>query len=164
MIQRRGCEDGNAIVEFALVLSVLLGIITAGMDIARGMWVYETLSMSVKQASRYLSVHGAECASASASCPVTLGQTMQLLSRSAIGLDLTQLQLTLTAGSQTVSCASASACLTNSTTWPPQSSNAVGTMIQISASYQFNPLVSAWCGQGCSSMPLRANTAETVQF
>lgn len=56
VIARRfaACRRGVAMVEFAIVIPVLFIIFAGGWEMARGLWVYEALNKSVRDASRYL--------------------------------------------------------------------------------------------------------------
>ena len=47
-------------------------------------------------------VHGDRCAEASSSCPITVAGIVQVIQQVGIGLDMSVLQLTLTAGGQLV--------------------------------------------------------------
>lgn len=49
-----GCRRGVAMFEFALVLPILMVIIFGGWEVARGLWTYEMLNKSVRDAARYV--------------------------------------------------------------------------------------------------------------
>ena len=59
MIRRgpRG-ENGQALVEFALVLPVLLMLILGLFDVSRAVWQENTLAFAAREATRYAIVHG----------------------------------------------------------------------------------------------------------
>lgn len=110
-------------------------------------------------------VHGARCADASTACPVTVGGLVQAIQQVGVGLDLSVLQLTFNAGGQSLTCAPASSCLTNNTTWPPAPYNPVGQNVTIAGKYGFNSVLSAmWPGQSTGTFNLAAKSTETIQF
>lgn len=51
-------EDGQAIVEFALVLPVLLLLIFGIIDLGRAVWQENTLAYAAREGTRYAIVHG----------------------------------------------------------------------------------------------------------
>jgi Flp pilus assembly protein TadG len=54
----RGDDGGQALIEFALVLPLLLLIITGLFDLARATWQENTLAYSAREGTRYAIVHG----------------------------------------------------------------------------------------------------------
>ncbi|MGH2377795.1 MAG: TadE/TadG family type IV pilus assembly protein [Candidatus Limnocylindria bacterium] len=57
MRRSRG-EEGQALVEFALVLPVLLMLILGLFDVARAVWQENTLAYAAREGTRYAIVHG----------------------------------------------------------------------------------------------------------
>ena len=55
----RGADEGQSLVEFALILPVLLLIITGLFDVARATWQENTLAYAAREGTRYAIVHGA---------------------------------------------------------------------------------------------------------
>ena len=55
---RRRDVAGQALVEFALVLPVLLLLITGLFDVARAVWQENTLAYAAREGTRYAIVHG----------------------------------------------------------------------------------------------------------
>jgi Flp pilus assembly protein TadG len=51
-------EDGQSLVEFALILPLLLLIVTGLFDVARAVWQENTLAYSAREGTRYGIVHG----------------------------------------------------------------------------------------------------------
>ena len=51
-------EDGQSLVEFALVLPLLLLLITGLFDVARATWQENTLAYAAREGTRYAIVHG----------------------------------------------------------------------------------------------------------
>ena len=54
----RGDDGGQALIEFALVLPLLLLIITGLFDLARATWQENTLAYSAREGTRFAIVHG----------------------------------------------------------------------------------------------------------
>jgi hypothetical protein len=48
------CRRGVAMTEFAIVIPVLFIVFAGGWEMARGLWLYEALNKSVRDASRYM--------------------------------------------------------------------------------------------------------------
>jgi len=165
MKSRNSRQRGSAVVEMALVFLPLMFGIFSIFELGRAMWTYHTLAMAVKKAARVAMVHGARCADASASCPVTVATLVQTVQQYGIGLDMSVLQLTFIAGGQSLSCAPASSCSANATAWPPAPYNPVGESITINGKYGFNTVLkSMWPGQTTGTFNLAAISTETIQF
>lgn len=58
MRRPRGDEQGQALVEFAFVLPVLLLLIFGLFDVARAVWQENTLAYAAREGTRYAIVHG----------------------------------------------------------------------------------------------------------
>jgi hypothetical protein len=54
----RGDDGGQALIEFALVLPLLLLIITGLFDLARATWQENTLAYAAREGTRFAIVHG----------------------------------------------------------------------------------------------------------
>lgn len=54
----RQSEEGQSLVEFALVLPVLLLLILGLFDVARAVWQENTLAYAAREGTRYAIVHG----------------------------------------------------------------------------------------------------------
>jgi hypothetical protein len=110
-------------------------------------------------------VHGARCADASSTCPVTLGSIVSTIQQVGVGLDMTVLQLTFTAGGQSTNCAPASSCLSSTTVWPAAPYNPVGQQVSINGKYGFNTVINTlWPGQTVGTFNLAAKSTETILF
>ncbi|TMC76270.1 MAG: pilus assembly protein [Chloroflexi bacterium] len=57
-IRGRQGERGQALVEFALLLPLMLLIITGLLDVARAVWQENTLAYAAREGTRYAIVHG----------------------------------------------------------------------------------------------------------
>lgn len=87
MIYKSSRERGSSVVEMALVFVPLMFSIFSIFELGRAMWTYHTLASSVKKGVRVAMVHGARCADASPSCPVTVGALVQTIQQVGVGLD-----------------------------------------------------------------------------
>jgi len=156
---------GNAALEMSLVCIPLLCSFLAIFELSRALWTYHTLAAAIKLGARYAVVHGARCTDASSACTASVGDIVQAIAQTGVGLDASALQLTLAAGGQSVSCASMSACTGNSTAYPAAPYNAVGQAITITGRYSFHSvLASLWPDQGSASFTLAAKSTEVIQF
>ena len=165
MRKRRSSQRGNSIVEMALIAAPMLLFAMATMELARGMWTYHTLAMSVKQGSRYVVVHGARCVSASSGCQSTIGAATGAITNSGVGLDPAQMQLTFSAGSTTYTCSTAASCAGDATNWPPASNNAAGLPITITGSYNFKSVLGfLWPERMGGSFNVSAGSTEVIEF
>ena len=133
---------GQALTEFALVLPLLLMLVFGVFEFGRFILDYESLNNAVREGVRYAIVHGSD-----ATCPsgppalnsynceldkygvnYVVGQdTMNAVKQHAFGLDLSQLSVTACWGNN---------CPTQGPT------NVRGTLVTISATYTWRPLVS----------------------
>ena len=67
---------GQSLVEFTFVGIPIIFILISVFEVSRGMWIYQTLAHSVKNGTRYASVHGINCVSTSFNsnnCTVNMG-------------------------------------------------------------------------------------------
>jgi hypothetical protein len=156
---------GSVLVEFTLVFIPFIFLVFCILEVGRIMWTYHTLAGAVKRGTRFAIVHGARCAEASASCPVTVGAVMQRVRNGAVGLDVARLQVTLQTASRMIPCNPALTCLDNGAVWPAAPDNDVGRAITIAATYPAESILASWWpGQGRASYYLRANSREIIQF
>ena len=167
--QRRNRRRGSSTLEFTLVGIPIIFVLISTFEMARGMWNYHTIAYAVKEGTRFASVHGIDCSTSPNTCSVTVGQITQKIVDAGIGLPTTQLRLTFTSASGSITCF-ASACLSNGTVWPPSPGNVVGSSIQIDATYPFQSAISMfWPGAGAgvggfATVNLPASSREAVQF
>jgi len=158
-------ESGNMFIEMSLVMVVVMFSILGIFELGRAMWTYTTLASATEKAARFAIVHGARCADASTSCPVGVGTIAITLLQAGIGLDESQLQVTMNAGDSSVACAPASTCLNNGSVWPPSPDNAVGAPVTIQTQYPFQfALAELWPGQPLHPWTFTAKSTEVIQF
>ena len=164
---RANRRRGSSTLEFTLVGIPLIFVLISTFEMARGMWNYHTIAYAVKEGTRYASVHGSNCAAPN-TCQVTIAQVTRQIVNAGIGLPTNQLRLTFTSQSGSISCF-ASTCLANNTVWPSSPGNAVGSTIQIDATYPFSSAISmfwpgAGAGMNAGTVTFPASSRETVQF
>lgn len=163
--RRNSRQRGSSVVEMSLVFIPLMFSVMSIFELGRAMWTYHTLASAVKRGVRVAMVHGARCADASASCPVSMGNLVQVIQQVGVGLDMTVLQLTFTASGQSTTCSPASSCLTNTSAWPAAPNNPVGQNVTIVGKYPFSTVLnSMWPGQSTGTFTLAAKSTETIQF
>ena len=113
-------RKGSVTVEFAMVGIPLIFALISTVEMARGMWIYQTQAYAVNAGARYVVVHGVDCAG--------------------VGLVPSQWTVTLysASGTNNQTCSPLSSCFGNGTAWPPSPDNQVGNGIAITGSYPFS--------------------------
>ena len=162
-------ERGSAIVEMTLVGIPMIFILISIFEIARGMWAYDTLAYSVREASRYAIVHGQNCSVTPNSCAITVGDLTKRLRDAGVGLPPDQLNVTLKSLTDNITCNPVSTCFTSNTVFPSSNANGVGNPITISATYKFSSAISMfWPGAGkplvFSPVTFPATSTDYIQF
>ncbi|MFL6463344.1 MAG: TadE/TadG family type IV pilus assembly protein [Bryobacteraceae bacterium] len=166
--QGRERQRGAVLIEFALTLIPLLMVFFGIIGMALTMWAYNTLSFAVREGARYAASKGQNCNTYGNNCAATVADIAQYIASAGVGLDPSQLNLTLTSAAGTVSCLPLQSCYSNSSIWPPPSANAPGTnYIDLSGSYPtplglsllFLPNTSS-----TSSLRLPASCRQPIQF
>jgi Flp pilus assembly protein TadG len=61
--RRHGRQDGQSLVEFALVLPIFLLLVFAIFDVGRVVWASDSLANAAREAARYAIVHGKDSGS-----------------------------------------------------------------------------------------------------
>lgn len=166
---RARSRKGAAMLEFTLVGIAMIFMLISFFEMARGMWTYHTLSYAVREGTRYASMHGKDCAAPN-SCSVTIGQITTMIKSAGPGLDPTTTTVTLTPANGSATSDTMSNLLTNTTTWPPSSANAVGQPVKIAVSYPFRTILAMfWVGAGqpvsdSQVFHLAASSSELIQY
>ncbi len=171
MRRRKDGRRGDVMIEFTLVGIPMIFILISVVEMARGMWVYHTLANAVKEGTRYSIVHGYNCWLSPNDCKVTVGNISQRVRESGVGLIPDEMQIEFKTEGDTVTCATLSACLSNTSYWPVYPNNQVGRRITISATYPFRSAIAMfWPGAGSGSgarfgvFNLPASSTESIQF
>jgi Flp pilus assembly protein TadG len=183
-------QRGATTVEMTLVGIPIIFILISVFEISRGMWMYHTLSYSVRNGVRTAVVHGINCINhldVPNNCPKTINDIATAIQQSAVGIDPGLAELTFTpgsAGAGSTSCYLAtpvgtppygalSNCSTYSTLpWPPDDGNGtyngVGKTVRIDIRTPFaSALGMFWPGSkpvNFALMNLGATSTDYVQF
>jgi Flp pilus assembly protein TadG len=158
---------GSTVIEFVLVGIPVIFLIISTFEIARGMWVYQTLSHATHSVARHIAVHGAGCASPN-TCRQTLGNFATDFKNTASGMDPSLMSVTFYSQSTSISCVPLSTCYSNATAWPPAADSSAGTDIRIAANCSFpNALMMFWPGSKAvrfSTMQFSAYSRQSILF
>jgi hypothetical protein len=178
-MSRRVKQSGASMLEFVFVGIPLIFVLISIFEISRGMWIYVTLAHGVKEAVRFSIVHGNNCSVSPNSCTVTVGQISQVFRNQTPGLvpaDVQNIRIESFFGGSTtpirsVTCATLTACLSNTTVFPSGDTggNYKGGEVGISAWYRFPSAISLfWPGAGPGRaygvLMLPANAREAVRY
>jgi Flp pilus assembly protein TadG len=169
MRNRGRAQSGNSLIEFTLVGIPIIFVLFSTFEMARGMWLYHTLAYSVKEGCRYASVHGQNCAIPPNSCSVTIGQVARVIQSAGVGLWSSDFNLTFTDNGGTALTCAINDCLSNTTTWPPASSNTPGMTVTVSGTYPFRSMIAMfWPGASrigpSAAVNLPAASRERIKF
>jgi len=177
-------RNGNTTLEFTLVGIPFIFVLISVVEVARGMWIYDTLAHAIKEGTRFAIVNGKNCAKIPG-CAVTVADIANRIRLAGVGLNPAELEVTLTSFRQTanqgaviygtpVRCAPLSSCLSRNgrpgDVWPPSPGNTpkLDTVL-ISGRYPFRSAVSMFwpgAGEGTSfgTFLLPATSMEVIQF
>ena len=116
-------------------------VLISAVQMALGMWQYETLAYAVKTGAQTVVSKGQGCTTGGNSCGITVGTIATTIAHSAIGIPASSLNVTLTTASGAVTtCNPISSCTSSTTAWPPStnSDNMAGKTITVSGSFLLN--------------------------
>ena len=161
-------------VEFTLVGIPLLFVLVSIFEVARGMWIYQTLAYAMKETARFVIVKGENCVATGNSCGVTVQQISSVIQNRGVGLLPGQLNITLISTGSTVTCNPLSSCSGNTTPWPTLTTPADpgsgrGRDITVTGTYPFRTALSLFWpgsrGQGSLGVfTLGASSRERIEF
>jgi len=90
---RRPGQRGNALIEYAFTILIILTILFGIIDFGRALYTYHFISNAAREATRYASVRGATCDNATITpCPVTAREIENYVKNVPLGIDVTQLR------------------------------------------------------------------------
>lgn len=140
----RRAEGGQALVEFALVLPVLLLVILGILDLARAVSQENTLAFAAREGTRYAIVHGSN-GSPAISCPIIASPcanpaVTDVVTRNAIGVP----NITVILGY-------------------PDGSNDRNSRVSVDATAPFVPLPSQYLLNGALTVTLRGGSMLVIQ-
>lgn len=183
--QRRLRSAGNAFLEFTFVGIPLVFVLISIFEVSRVMWQYNTAAHAVREAVRFASVHGNDCAVAPNSCTQTIQQIAQVFSFYGAGVvpeDLQNIRFIYGEADETAdyTCADLAAALDGSCAdagvyWPgpapgqPANAGAFFTMpISISAEYHVRSAIAMfWPGSApvsFGSFQLPVSSTEMINY
>jgi hypothetical protein len=79
-------DGGQALIEFALILPLLLLIITGLFDVARATWQENTLAYAAREGTRYAIVHGSASLDGTVVYPGSYQQVVDTVRNAAVGV------------------------------------------------------------------------------
>jgi len=181
MKTKAGLRKGQTLIEFTLVGIPLIFVLISIFEISRGMWVYETLAHTVREANRLAIVHGRNCHPSVTqihNCTLTVGAVATRLKQQGTGLDPNLLELTFRVidkadpnlnNAATAVTGTLSSLSGNATLFPPITARFYMDDISITGKYPFrSALAMFWPG----AAPVRfspviwmsADARELIQF
>jgi hypothetical protein len=171
------CARGSATIEMTLVGIPIIFMLISIFEIARGMWMYETLAFSVREGVRFATVHGQNCVytppSITNNCAKTAAEVVSERILPAAKAITGTTKITFTApypGGASFDCylsgtGNAGAC---GSVWPPAGDNEIGTVIKITMQTPFNSaLAMFWPGSSPTKfnmVTLGASATDRVVF
>jgi hypothetical protein len=168
---------GSTLIEFTLVGIPLIFVLISTFEIARGMWMYETLAYAVREGTRFAIVHGQGCATAPHSCRRTVGQLAQHIANAGVGLLPDEWNVTITATGRTYACNPLSSCLSVGDCFPSSAdctssdiewAGMPGMPVTIEAGYPFRSAIAMFWPGGTpvvfGTKMLWARSREGIQF
>lgn len=136
----RSRERGQAAVEFALTLPILVIVVLVIFDFSRAIWYYTALAEAAREGTRFAIVHGAS--SASPVGPVANDATAQdVVRRFAFAMDANQLRVVFT--------------------WP-NGTNEAGDPVRVEVGYTYVPLTGFIAGG--ASIPLTSTSEALIVY
>jgi Flp pilus assembly protein TadG len=160
---------GNSCVEFTLVGIPMIFILISTVEMARGMWAYNSLGHTAREAARFASRKGENCSSAPNDCSTSVAAIVGRSRAAAFGIPPAELNVSLTSLAGTIACAPVSVCLEDGSMWPPAAGNAVGAEITVTASWRFRSAIAMFWpgvtgGEPHRSFLFEASSTERIGF
>jgi Flp pilus assembly protein TadG len=140
-MNRLRSRKGATLVEFSMAGIPMIFVLVSAVQMALGMWQYETLAYGIKTGAQSVVSKGKGCSTGTNSCGTTVGAIATTIANSAIGIPASELSVTLTTASgATTTCNPISDCTSNTTAWPPSTNNdnEPGQIISIKGQFTLN--------------------------
>ena len=134
-------DGGQALIEFALVLPLLLLIITGLFDLARAVWQENTLAYAAREGTRYAIVHGDASADGIIVFPGHDQQVVDVVRAAAVGVPSVSVAVT----------------------WPDSSCYARNCRVQVDATAPFVPIPSQYLLGNTFQITLRGGSMLVIQ-
>jgi Flp pilus assembly protein TadG len=161
-------QQGSTLLEMTLVGIPLIFILISTFDVALGMWGYDTLAYSVRETTRYATVHGQDCTTSPNSCGVTVGTLAHYLSNAAIGVPSGTVNVSFVSLKDSITCSPLSSCFSNNNTFPSSNANGTGDPITVTATYPFKSAIAMfWPGSApvqFGTVTFYATSTDNIQF
>ena len=127
-------EKGATLLEFAFV-SILFMMLTAGMmELARGVWIYNSVSHAAREGCRYAIVNGSDRALAGGGKLTQKQVSDYVQTRIPFDVDVT-------------------------TTWADPAAHTAGTVVTVSVDFDFEPVISFF-----PSIPLTSTSQMVISY
>lgn len=134
-------DAGQALIEFALMLPVLLMLILGLFEVALAVQEENTLAFATREAARYAIVHGSDSSSPIPACSSCTNTTItQIVRDNAIGVPSVSVTVDY-----------------------PDGSNVRGSRVSVDATAAFVPLPSQWLLNGALTVTLRGGSSLVIQ-
>jgi hypothetical protein len=182
MTHRKKSCRGNTVIEFTLVGIPMIFVLISTFEMARGMWLYNTLAAAIKDGARFAIVHGYDCAIPPNSCVVQIRDVANRIAQAGVGLIPAEMHnVTFRTSTRTITCPTLRDCLQGGslgdTYWPssapgarpPDPGGARRMFLEIRGEYPFRSAISMfWPGAGrgmnFGTFMLPASARESIQF
>ena len=137
----RDDDGGQALIEFALVLPLLLLIITGLFDLARATWQENTLAYAAREGTRYAIVHGSASIDGTVVYPGSYQPVVTVVRDAAVGVPSVSV----------------------SVTWPDAGCYDRNCRVQVDASAAFVPIPSQYLLGNTFWLTLRGGSMLVIQ-
>jgi len=92
-------QRGATMLEFVLVAVPMIFVLVSTFEIARGMWIYGTVSNAVKEGTRFAIVKGSDCTLPPNACSARISDVATRIQHMGSGLIPTDLTVSFTSDS-----------------------------------------------------------------
>ena len=134
-------DGGQALIEFALVLPLLLLIITGLFDTARATWQENTLAYAAREGTRYAIVHGSASVDGTIVNSTNQQPVIDVVRNAAVGVPSVSVTVT----------------------WPDSNCYARNCRVQVDATAPFTPIPSQYLLGDTFNITLRGGSLLVIQ-
>jgi Flp pilus assembly protein TadG len=92
-VRQRNGEAGNALVEFALSMVVILTMLFGIIDVGRALFAYDWVSNAARLGTRFAVVRGATCTQLSGGCPAIQSDVINYINGNAAGINTSEVTI-----------------------------------------------------------------------
>ncbi len=174
--QEKNRRRGSAILEFTLAGLPMLFMLVATFELARGMWVYHTVSGAAREGAHYATRHANQCTQHGNTCAATLQSIGQAITQFGMGVIPADTVVILSGSSApTIGPIGLDSMLTSTQYWPTISATQpsypggkIGEDLQVEIRYRFqSAIVVFFPGSADARIPtfwMSAASREAIQF